>query len=107
MHIGYSWLHPDYWGKGINSVVKKLMLSYVFEQLKFKRVAFCIDSENLRSRGAIETLGIPFEGVLKNHQIRPDGSSRDSAIYAITDDLWMPDQSDHFTVQGKYEKNTL
>jgi len=88
LKIGYSWLHPDYWGKGINTVVKKLMLAYAFEQLKFKRVAFCIDAENLQSRKAIEKLGIPFEGILYNHQIRPDGSSRNSAIYAITDEEW-------------------
>ena len=88
MYIGYSWLHPNYWGHGINAVTKKLMLSYAFEQLKFKRIAFCVDSENLRSRKAIEKLGIPLEGVLKKHQIRADGSSRDSAVYAITDELW-------------------
>lgn len=64
------------------------MLSYAFDQLKFKRVAFCIDSENLRSRGAVEKLGIPFEGILRKHQIRADGSSRDSVIYAVTDEVW-------------------
>ncbi len=88
MHIGYSWIHPNYWGKGINQTIKKLMLSYAFDQLKFKRVAFCIDSENLRSRGAVEKLGIPFEGILRKHQIRADGSSRDSVIYAVTDEVW-------------------
>jgi len=88
MYIGYSWLHPNYWGKGINTTVKKLMLSYAFEKLKFNRVAFCIDSENMRSRAAIEKLGIPFEGILKKHQVRLDGSNRDSAIYAITDEIW-------------------
>lgn len=89
MSIGYSWLHPDCWGKGINSVVKNLMLAYAFEELKFKRVSFCIDSENIRSRKAVEKLGAVFEGILKKQQIRPDGSSRDSAIYAVTDDLWL------------------
>lgn len=83
LHIGYSWLHPDYWGKGINQIVKKLLVSYAIEQLKFNRIIFCIDAENLRSRKAIEKLDIPFEGILKKHQIRPDGSNRDSAIYAI------------------------
>lgn len=88
MYIGYSWLHPNYWGKGINTTVKKLMLAYAFEKLKFNRIAFCIDSENTRSRAAIEKLNIPFEGILKKHQLRSDGSHRDSAIYAITDEIW-------------------
>lgn len=87
--IGYTWLHPDYWGKGINQVIKKMMLSYAIEHLKFKRVSFCIDAENLASRRAVEKLNIPFEGILKKHYIRPDGSSRDSAIYAVTDDVWI------------------
>jgi len=88
MSIGYSWLHPDYWGKGVNTIVKNLMLSYAFEQLKFRRIDFCIDSENLRSRRAVEKLGVSFEGVLRKQQVRPDGSARDSVIYAITDDRW-------------------
>ena len=84
MYIGYTWFHPDYWGKGINPIIKNLMISYAFKELKFKRVAFCVDAENLRSRAALEKLNIPLEGILKKHQIRPDSSSRDSAIYAVT-----------------------
>lgn len=89
MHIGYTWFQPEFWGKGINTTVKQLMLTYAFDQLHFKRVAFCIDAENLRSRKAVEKLGASFEGILKKHQIRPDGTSRDSAIYAITDEQWL------------------
>jgi len=88
MKIGYTWFHPDHWGKGINQTVKNLMLKYAFEELKFKRVAFSIDSENTPSRNAIEKLGIPLEGILKNHIIRQDLTSRDSAIYAITNEEW-------------------
>ena len=88
MKIGYTWFHPDYWGKGINQTVKKLMLKCAFEDLKFKRIAFSIDSENIPSRNAIEKLGIPLEGILKNHMIRRDLTSRDSAIYAITSNEW-------------------
>lgn len=87
-YIGYTWLHPDYWGQGINPQIKKLMLAYAFEQLKFKRVAFCIDSENQRSRHAIEKLNIPLEGILKNHQIRPNLTTRHSALYALNADQW-------------------
>jgi len=88
MYIGYTWLHPDYWGKGINPIVKNQLLTYAFEQLNYQRIAFCIDSENTASRRAVEKLGASFEGILKKHQIRPDGSNRDSSIYAITDDTW-------------------
>ena len=89
LNIGYTWLHPDCWGKGINQKVKNLLLTYAFNDLKFKRIAFSIDSENTQSRAAIEKLNIPLEGILKNHIIRPDLTSRDSAIYAITNDMWL------------------
>lgn len=89
MYIGYTWFHPDYWGKGINPLVKKLMLRYAFEQLKFRRVAFCIDSENQQSRRALEKLNIPLEGILKNHQIRPNLTTRHSAIYAVNNEQWI------------------
>ena len=88
MSIGYTWLHPNYWGHGINQTIKTLMLKYVFEQFKFRRIAFSIDTENLRSRHAVEKMGIPFEGILRKHLVLPDGSVRDSALYAITDDVW-------------------
>ena len=29
MKIGYTWLHPDYWGQGINPKVKKIYLKQV------------------------------------------------------------------------------
>ena len=65
-----------------------MLFKYGFEELKLKRISFHIDSENLRSRGAVEKLKVPFEGILKNHQIRPDNTSRDTALYAITDKQW-------------------
>ncbi len=89
LKIGYTWLHPDYWGKGINPVIKKMLLNYVFLKLKFNRVAFHIDANNTPSRNAIEKLGIPFEGLLKKELIYPDGFCRDTALYAITNDEWL------------------
>ncbi|PID66641.1 MAG: hypothetical protein CR975_01915 [Gammaproteobacteria bacterium] len=38
--IGYTWYHPDWRGSGINDEVKFLLLSYVFDELKFNRVTF-------------------------------------------------------------------
>ncbi len=88
MKMGYTWYNPFYWGKGVNPVVKLILLNYAFEILRFNRVAFSIDSENIRSRKAVEKLKIPFEGILKNDIVRPDNSLRSSAIYALTREVW-------------------
>jgi len=88
MHIDYPSLHPDHSDTDINVIVLKILLSYAFEQLKFKHVSFCVDDENLRSSTAIDKLGISLESSLKKQEIKTDGNNKDSIIYAITDELW-------------------
>lgn len=79
--MGYTWLHPDYWGKGINTIVKKLLLDYIFSQPEFNQVNFAIDILNQRSRAAVLKLGARETGIIRNHMVRPDGSMRDSIVY--------------------------
>jgi RimJ/RimL family protein N-acetyltransferase len=81
--IGYTWLHPDYWGKGINSIIKKMLLDYVFKKEKLKQVNFVIDSLNMRSRAAVEKLGATKTNTIFNHMQRSDGTWRDSIVYSI------------------------
>ncbi len=84
--IGYTWLHPDYWGKGINGIVKKLLLDYAFEQ-GIKEVHFVIDMENLRSRAAVLKLGAKEKEIFRDHIKRADGTMRDSIVYMISRNL--------------------
>ncbi|ABS77838.1 N-acetyltransferase [Coxiella burnetii] len=88
VNIGYTWYHPRMWGTKLNSTVKFILLEYAFEQLKFIRIAFCVDQLNYRSCRALEKLGAKREGVLRKHMIRSDGTFRNSVIYGITDDDW-------------------
>ncbi len=81
--IGYTWLHPDYWGKGINTIVKHMLLNYLFDTAHFSQVNFVIDRLNLRSRKAVEKLGAAQQDIIINHMQRPDGTMRDSVIYSI------------------------
>lgn len=92
--IGYTWLSPDAIGTGINKEVKYLLLSYAFEQLRFVRVAFDIDSENMRSRRAVEKLGAVFEGELRLHRRRLDGSLGNTCCYSIISDEWLSSVKD-------------
>jgi RimJ/RimL family protein N-acetyltransferase len=43
---------------------------------------------NFASRAAIERLGAKLDGVLRSHQIAPDGSRRDTVVYSILDIEW-------------------
>lgn len=64
------------------------MLTHAFETLGMIRVELKTDSQNAQSRAAIERIGASFEGILRNHLIRRDGSYRHSALYSITEEQW-------------------
>lgn len=88
LEIGWTWLAPSAWGTGANVEAKLLMLGHAFERLGCVRVEFKTDARNERSRGAISALPARFEGVFRKHMILPDGTTRDSAYYSITEDEW-------------------
>ena len=35
LEIGWTWLHPDYWGSPVNTECKQLLLSFCFKELQF------------------------------------------------------------------------
>lgn len=86
--IGHTLLGKDWWRSGINTEAKFFLLRRAFETLGARRVVFQTDSRNLRSREAIRRLGATHEGVFRQDRIRPDGTSRDSAQFAIVDTEW-------------------
>ncbi|MFK3980367.1 bifunctional pyridoxamine 5'-phosphate oxidase family protein/GNAT family N-acetyltransferase [Micromonospora sp. NPDC050397] len=86
--IGHTWLGRAHWRTGINTEAKLLLLTRAFEELGAERVAWHTDIRNERSRRAIERLGATREGVLRRHRQRPDGSWRDTVLYAMTADEW-------------------
>ena len=47
------------------------------------------DARNERSRNAILRIGAQFEGILRKHQLRRDGTLRDTAMYSIIDEEWL------------------
>jgi N-acetyltransferase len=88
LEIGWTWLHPDAWGTGVNVEAKLLMLEHAFERLGCLRVELKTDAGNERSRGAMAALPAQFEGVHRKHMLVRDGVRRDSAWYSILDDEW-------------------
>lgn len=55
IQIGYTFYKTQCWGKGINSLVKTLLLDYIFDFVS--KVYFQIGAENIRSQIAISRLG--------------------------------------------------
>ncbi|MFJ7698118.1 GNAT family N-acetyltransferase [Lysinibacillus fusiformis] len=88
VEIGTTWLTPAYWRTAINTNCKYLLLEYCFEILHLQRVQIKTDHENSRSQKAIERIGATKEGVLRNHMIRKDGTTRHTVMYSITLEEW-------------------
>lgn len=88
LEIGATWLLPEARGTVANAESKLLLLDHAFGDLGIDRVHVQADALNLRSRAAIEALGATYEGTMRRHIIRPDGTTRDTAVYSILVDEW-------------------
>lgn len=86
-HLGYTAWDPRVWASAVNPEAKLLMLTEAFDH-GFGRVKLQADAVNARSRAAILKLGATFEGVLRRHRRRADGSWRDTAVYSVLVDEW-------------------
>ncbi|HYF79169.1 MAG TPA: GNAT family protein [Symbiobacteriaceae bacterium] len=88
LEIGWTWYTPEVWGTVVNPEAKFLLLRHAFESWGALRVQLKTDGRNLRSQAAIRKLGAQYEGTLRNHRIRPDGTVRDTAMFSIIDTEW-------------------
>lgn len=88
LEIGWTWYRQDLWATEVNPTCKLLLLSYAFDDLGAARVSLKTDALNARSRAAITKLGCAFDGVLRHHRLRPDGSVRDTAFFSLLADEW-------------------
>ena len=88
VEIGWTWYSSRVWGTVVNPECKLLMLSHAFEDWGAIRVQLKTDSNNTHSQRAILKLGAKFEGRLRNHRLRKDGSRGDSMMYSITAEEW-------------------
>jgi len=88
LEIGWTFLAPRVWRTGINTECKYLLLGHAFETCGCARVQLKTDALNQRSRDAILGIGAQFEGILRRHQLRRDGTLRDTAMFSIIDEEW-------------------
>jgi RimJ/RimL family protein N-acetyltransferase len=88
LEIGHTWYARRAQRTAINTECKILLLTHAFEQLGCIAVEFRTHWFNHASRAAIARLGAKQDGVLRNHQIMPDGSRRDTVVFSIIDGEW-------------------
>ena len=88
LEIGNTWYAASARRSGVNSETKLLMLGHAFDELGCVAVEFRTHFFNSTSRAAIERLGAKCDGILRSHQVLPDGSRRDTVVYSILDIEW-------------------
>ena len=88
LEIGHTWHAKRAQRTGINTECKLMLLTHAFEVLNCIAVEFRTHFFNFQSRAAIERLGAKQDGILRNHQIMPDGTLRDTVVFSIIDGEW-------------------
>ncbi len=88
LEIGHTWYAKRVQRTAVNTECKLLMLTHAFETLDCIAVEFRTHFFNFQSREAIARLGAKQDGILRNHQIQPDGSRRDTVVFSIIANEW-------------------
>ena len=88
LEIGHTWYAKRAQRTAINTECKLMLLTHAFEKLGCIAVEFRTHWFNHASREAILRLGAKQDGVLRNHQIFPDGSYRDTVVFSIISSEW-------------------
>jgi N-acetyltransferase len=88
VEIGYTWYAARWQRTHVNSACKLLLMTHAFETLGAEVVGLRTDILNTRSQRAIERLGAQRDGVIRHHQVRRDGSARDTVMYSVLAAEW-------------------
>ena len=88
LEIGHTWYAASARRTGVNTETKLLMLGHAFENWVVSQSNSARTTSTQASRAAIERLGAKLDGMLRSHQLLPDGSRRDTVVYSILDIEW-------------------
>ncbi|MBO0765093.1 MAG: GNAT family N-acetyltransferase [Hyphomicrobiaceae bacterium] len=88
VEIGSTWYRKAVQRTDLNTRCKLLLLAHAFESLNCIAVEFRTHVFNRQSRAGIERLGAKLDGILRSHQIAPNGSLRDTCVYSIIAAEW-------------------
>jgi RimJ/RimL family protein N-acetyltransferase len=98
VEIGSTWYAKRVQRSALNTQCKLLLLTHAFEKLDCIAVEFRTHFFNHQSRRGIERLGAKQDGILRSHQIAPNGTLRDTVVYSIIASEW-PTVKAHLTYQ--------
>src|SRR3569623_709651 len=89
VEIGSTWYGKSAQRGPLNTQCKLLLLRHAFETLNCIAVEFRTHFFNHQSRRAIERLGAKQDGILRSHQVAPNGTLRDTVVYSIIAAEWL------------------
>jgi RimJ/RimL family protein N-acetyltransferase len=82
----------------VNTEAKLMLLEHAFETLGAEKVFWYTDIRNDRSQAAIARLGATRDGLIRKQRLRPDGTWRDTVVFAMTSEEW-PSAADRLRVR--------
>ncbi len=88
VEIGSTWYRKSAQRTSLNTRCKLLLLGHAFEALGCIAVEFRTHFFNRQSRAGIERLGAKLDGILRSHQVAPNGTLRDTCVYSIVAAEW-------------------
>lgn len=80
---GY-WIRTGHRGRGLALEAVAAITAFAFDTLGLRRVQALPDDENLASCRVAERAGYALEGVIRSERVAPDGTLRNTRLYAIT-----------------------
>ena len=88
LEIGYTWYARRVQRSHVNTASKLLLLRHAFDTLGAAVVGWRTDNFNFASQQAITRLGARFDGRLRHHAPRRDGTVRDTMMYSLLAGEW-------------------
>jgi len=81
--IGF-WRRTSARSHGLATETVRGLLNFALSHLEAMRVEAFVDDQNAASGALCERVGMTLEGILRNERRAPDGSLRNTRVYAIT-----------------------
>lgn len=76
-------LRRDAWGRGYGTEVIRALIEFGFANMGMHRLWATCDPENIGSERAMRNAGMSHEGLMRHDTKMPDGTWRDSKLFAI------------------------
>jgi N-acetyltransferase len=87
LEIGGTYYRPEVRSGFVNPAAKRLLMAHAFGQ-GARRVQYCVDAINARSRAAVLKLGAVQEGIIRHNRVTWTGRLRDTVVFSILAAEW-------------------